>query len=101
RRLQHAGLFSAQISEHHVGSAHEQPTALTDAVDALETMLDPWQQAADGSRLEVHRRVDGKRRRRLGGAVAFEDPDAELLEPHPPRLGLHALGAGEYVAHRV
>ena len=37
----------------------------------------------------------------LGRAVALENADAELLEPDAPRLGLHALGAGKHVAHRI
>ena len=64
-------------------------------------MRDARQQAADRAGPEVHRRVDGKRRRRLGGAVALENADAELLEPDAARLGLDALGAGEHVAHRI
>ena len=51
--------------------------------------------------LEMHRRVDRHDRRGFGRAVAFEDADAELLEPHAARLRLDALGAGEHVAHRV
>ena len=41
------------------------------------------------------------RRRCFRRAVAFEDANAELLEPHAAGLGLDALGARKHVANGV
>ena len=57
------------------------------------------EQAADGARLVVHRRVDGEDGRAFGGAIAFENAQAEFLHPEFARLRLDALGAGHDEAH--
>ena len=95
------GLLGAQIAEHHVRAAHEQPAALVDARDRLEPRLHAGQQPADGAELVEHRRVERERRRGLGDAVAFEDAQAELLHVDAARRFLHRLGAGEDVAQRA
>ena len=51
------------------------------ACHRLELRLHAGQELADGAAPEGHRRIDRHHRRGLGGAVAFEDADAELLEP--------------------
>ena len=41
----------------------------------------------------MHRRIDGDDRRTFGGAIAFQNAQAEFLHPDFPRLLLDALGA--------
>ena len=40
RRLEHAWLFSAQVSEHHVRAVDEEPAARVDALDSLQPMFE-------------------------------------------------------------
>ena len=49
----------------------------------------------------VHRGVDGKDGRTFGGAIAFEDAEAEFLHPDLAGFGLDALGTGDDQAHAV
>ena len=101
RALQHAGIFGAQIAEHHVGAAHEQAPALLDAGHRVEPRLHAGQQPADRAEPVEHRRVERERRRRLGDAIAFQDAQPELLHIDAAGRLLHRLGAGQHVAQRA
>src|SRR3546814_14336265 len=68
---------------------------------AYEMRISDWSSDVCSSDLEVHRRIHRDDRRALGGAVALQDAQAELLHPGAPRLLAHPLGAGEDIAHGI
>ena len=81
RRLNHAGLVVEQIAFHHVRPLHVQRAAVVDAGHRLQRLFDAGQQLADRADLAGHRHIDGDHRRAFGDAVAFQNTDAELLNP--------------------
>ncbi len=98
QRLQHAGIFRAQVAKHDVGAAHRQPAAVLDAGNRGKSGFHQRRDAADGAGPIGHRRVHGQHRRGLGDAIAFQDADAEALHVDRARALLHRLGAGEHQA---
>ncbi|MND95954.1 hypothetical protein D3C80_882230 [compost metagenome] len=98
RRLDDAGLVEQQVALHQVWSLHVQRAAVVDAGHRFELVAHAGQQLADAAAPAGHRHVDRHHRRALGDAVAFEDADAELVDPQLAHLVVEALGAGDHVA---
>ena len=88
-----------QIAAHDVGAAHEQAAALGDAFDRFEAEFEAGQEAADGAIFGGDGDVDAEAGRAFGGAVAFEEADAEFLRPGVRGGFLQFFGGGEQIAH--
>ncbi len=97
---EYAGSVGEVVAEHAVGPA-EKETAAAGAWHGFEAVLDAGKEAADRTCFVAERGVHGQCGRGLGGAVAFEDANAEPFVPDFLRGGLEFLGSGEDVAQRV
>ena len=99
--LQDAGLVGFQVAAHHVGATHVQDAAGVDAGNRLQLQLDAGQQRADGAGTVGHRGIDRQHRGGFGGAVAFENAQAELFEPQAAHVVGKFLRPGNDIAQAV
>ena len=100
-RIEHAGMISMQIAEHHVRPLNNEAPARRDAFHGFKLVDDARHEAADGPGLEMHRCVGGEDGRGFGGAVAFKNAQAKFLRPDPPGFVLDLLRPGEDVTNVI
>src|SRR6478609_10504314 len=79
RTFKHSGVLRAQISEHYVGPTYIKPSTSLDACDRFKPHFHARQDAANGSELVEHRRVERQCRRGFGHTITLEDAEAEFL----------------------
>ena len=101
RRLQHAGLVEQVIALHHVRAAHAEQAALGNARHRFQSGFQTRQQGPNAASAERHGRIHRQHRRAFGGAVTFQNADAEFVHPGGAHAVVELLRPGHDVTQLV
>ena len=93
RRLDNPRTLRAQIAEHDVWPAHEQPSAIVDAFHIIDPRFDARQQSSDRAGVIASRLIGRENRRGFSDAVTFDEFGRAFAEHQMPCLVAQALSA--------